>query len=58
MVTRDLVLRLPVCLRCSADRLVRVLLYWLYLDRTSLSRDVISCRNRQRGGSEVDGLKM
>lgn len=40
---RDLVDRLPVCFRWRVCRLVRSELYWLYLERTSLSMEFASC---------------
>lgn len=40
--TRDLVARLPVCLRVKVWRVVLRLLYWLYLARTSLSLELAS----------------
>ena len=40
--TRDLVARLPVCLRVRVWRLVLIWLYWLYLERTSVSIDEAS----------------
>jgi hypothetical protein len=40
--TRDLVDRLPVCLRVRVWRFVFRLLYWLYFARTSVSMELAS----------------
>jgi len=54
ILTRDLVERLPICLRWRFCDWVRRVLYWLYLVRTSESMLFASCKALVVNGSKVD----